>query len=148
MPASVPMSDLQVKRLCKYEPIIYEAALKNGIEPQLLAAVIYVESSFRPRVVSTAGACGLTQVIPRWTGGPETAYKKYTCKQLKNPSTSIRVGAQILRYLIDKYANGNEDKALCIYNAGTVCIKKKNLYKRLFYVKKVRIIYDAITDGC
>ena len=148
MPATLQMNKTQARNVCKYEHIIVEEAEKNGIEPELLASVIYVESGFYPRVVSKANACGLTQVIPRWTGGRETGRRKYTCKQLKNPRTSIKVGAKILGYIIKNYAKGNEDKALCMYNAGSVCLRKRHLYKKLHYVKKVRIIYDAITDGC
>ena len=148
MPATLQMNNTQAKNVCKYEHIIVEEASKNNIEPELLAAVIYVESAFYPKVVSKANACGLTQVVPKWTGGPETKYKKYTCNQLKNPSTSIKVGAQVLSYAIRVYAKGVEDQGLCYYNAGSVCLKKKNLYKKLSYVKKVREIYDTITDGC
>ena len=51
-------------------------------------------------------------------------------------------------YMIENYAQLNEDKALCMYNAGSVCLRKKNFYKKLYYVKKVRRIYDTITYGC
>lgn len=148
MPATLQMNKTQARNVCKYEHIIVEEAEKNGIEPELLASVIYVESGFYPRVVSKANACGLTQVIPKWTGGQETGRQRYTCEQLKNPRTSIRVGAKVLGYIIKNYVKGNEDKALCMYNAGSVCLRKKHLYKKLYYVKKVRMIYDAITDGC
>ena len=112
MPATLEMSKKQTAVVCKYENLIIKEANRNNVEPELLAALIYVESSFRPRVVSSANACGLTQVIPKWTGGPETGRKKYTCSQLKNPRTSIKVGAQILGYIIKYYTNENVDKAL------------------------------------
>lgn len=148
MPATLQMNKTQAKNVCKYEHIIVAEAKKNDIEPELLASVIYVESGFYPKVVSDSNACGLTQVVPKWTGGIETGRKKYTCKQLKDPATSIKVGAKVLGYLIQNYAKGNEDKGLCIYNAGSVCLRKKHLYKKLYYVKKVRKIYDTIIDGC
>lgn len=148
MPSSLPMSAYQAKNVCKYEHIIIKEARKNKIEPELLASIIYVESGFYPRVVSRANACGLTQVIPKWTGGRETGKKKYTCKQLKDPRTSIRVGAKIYAYILKHYASNNEDKALCMYNAGSICLRKKDLYKKHRYVKKVRRIYDKIIDGC
>ena len=147
MPATLQMNKSQAKNVCKYEHIIVAEAKKNKIEPELLASVIYVESAFLPHVVSSANACGLTQVIPRWTGGRETARKKYTCKQLRVPETSIRVGAKILGFLIRYYAKGNENKGLCMYNAGSVCLRKKNFYKKSNYVKRVRRIYDTITNS-
>ena len=85
MPATLQMNKTQARNVCKYENIIVAEAEKNNIEPELLASVIYVESGFYPHVVSGANACGLTQVIPKWTGGRETGGKKYTCKQLKTP---------------------------------------------------------------
>ena len=141
------LTDYQQKNVCGYEETIRIQAAKNNIEPELLAAVIFVESSFYPNVVSSANACGLTQVVPKWTGGPETKRIKYTCQQLKDPKTSIKVGAQILSYSIRVYGKGNEDKGLCVYNAGIKCITKKGYYKRLYYVKKVRDIYNTLIDG-
>ena len=146
-PSSLPVSKKQSANICKYEKTIDNEAIKNNIDPGLLASVIYVESGFWPHVVSSAGACGLTQVIPKYTGGPETNHRKYTCSQLKNPTVSIRAGAKILSYVIRVYGNGEIDKGLCFYNAGTACLRKKNLHKKLFYVKKVRKVYDKITTG-
>lgn len=142
------LSDYQQKNICALEQTVRVEAARNDIEPELLAALMFVESSFYPNVVSSANACGLTQVVPRWTGGPETKGIKYTCQQLKDPETSIKVGAQILSYNIKVYGKGNENKGLCVYNAGTRCITKKGFYKRLYYVKKVRDIYNILVDGC
>ena len=145
---SLNLTDYQHKNICKYEDTIRSEAARNSLDPALLAAVIYVESGFYKNVVSSAGACGFTQVVPKWTGGRETKGIKYTCKQLKNPTTSIRVGAQILSYNIRVYAKGNVDKALCFYNAGVRCITRKGYYKRLGYVKKVKRIRRLLSDDC
>lgn len=142
------LSDYQQRNICALEQTVRVEAARNDIEPELLAALMFVESSFYPNVVSSANACGLTQVVPRWTGGPETKGIKYTCQQLKDPETSVKVGAQILSYNIKVYGKGNENKGLCVYNAGTRCITKKGFYKRLYYVKKVRDIYNILVDGC
>ena len=142
------LSNYQKRNVCKYEKLIKKEANKNNVDPKLLAAVIYVESSFRTSVLSSAGACGLTQVIPKWTGGPETGGIKYTCEQLKNPITSIKVGAKILGYVTKHYADGNIEKGLCFYNAGTKCITRKRFYERLYYVKKVMQVYSTISVGC
>jgi soluble lytic murein transglycosylase-like protein len=148
MPAVLPMSSHQAKSVCRYEKAILTASHAHNIDPYMLASLIYVESSFRPRVVSTEGACGLTQVIPKWTGSKETGGKSYTCAQLKDPIVSINVGAQILSYVISRYGKGDIDKGLCFYNAGTKCLKRKYFYKRLKYVKRVRQIWSRITEGC
>jgi soluble lytic murein transglycosylase len=126
--------------ICKYEHDIRIEAKRNKLDPELLAALIFVESSYYPHVVSKAGACGLTQVVPRWTGGKETGRIKYSCQQLKNPRTAIKVGAQILSYNIRVYAKGNTNKGLCYYNAGTKCITSETFYKKLYYVKLINKI--------
>ena len=146
VPATMPLSPAQKRNVCKYEHLIQKHSEENNLNPALLASIIYVESGFWPRVVSRANACGLTQVIPKYTGGPETGFKKYTCEQLKKPHISIAVGAKILAYVIRVYAKGDLDKGLCYYNAGNACITKKNFYKKLYYVKKVRKIYDKINN--
>lgn len=142
------MSNHQRDVVCKYEHLIRVEAKKNNIEPELLASLIFVESAFLPDAQSSVGACGLTQVVPKWTGGKETKGVSYTCQQLKKPETSIRVGAEILSYNIRVYAKGNVDKGLCVYNAGTKCITRKGFYKRLQYVKKVNYIFNLLTGGC
>ena len=145
---NLDVSDYQHKTICNYEHDIRVQAQRNSLDPALLAAVIYVESGYYRNAVSGAGACGFTQVIPKWTGGPETMFTKYTCSQLRDPKTSIRVGAEILSYHIRVYAVGNVDKGLCYYNAGTKCITKKGFYKRLGYVKKVKRIYRLLSNDC
>jgi len=118
------MSNYKNKKACDYMPQIVKSAEKYKIEPELLVSLIFVESSFKRKAVSKAGACGLTQVIPKYTGGPALK-KKLTCDQLKNPRTSIKSGSKILAWWI-KYHNGNLERALCSYNAGFRCSYKKN----------------------
>ena len=147
-PENYSLSKHQKKNICRYENSIREEANKNKIEPELLASVIFVESGFHTKAVSPANACGLTQVIPKWTGGRETSKKEYTCEQLKDPKTSIRVAAEILGYAIHNYANKNIQKGLCFYSTGSICLKKKGYYKRSRYVEKVMQVYRTITSGC
>jgi len=61
-------------------------------DPRLVKAIIKVESNWRPRVISSEGAIGLMQVMPK------TA-KTYGVKrhELFNPEINIRVGCAILK---------------------------------------------------
>ena len=111
------LSAYQKKTACKLAPHIEESANKNSLDPYIFTALIIVESGFDSKAVSSAGACGLTQVIPRYTGGPATLKKKYTCRELFKPKTSIRVGTQILSWWVE-YRKGDIRSALCSYNAG------------------------------
>jgi len=107
------MSSSQNRMVCEVMPTIIEQSEKRNIDPILFTSLIFHESAFRPRVVSSAGACGLTQVLPK--------YSDYTCEQLKKPKTAIREGLKSLEYWLQR-AKGDLSEALCGYNAGNVCI--------------------------
>ena len=116
-------------RACKYSRQVVEASSKYKLDPYLLTALIQVESNWKSHVVSPAGACGLTQVVHK--------YSKYNCKQLKNPKISIWEGAKKLNYWIYKYGKGNLKIGLCGYNAGFRCKGKSAIKSGLTYAKKV-----------
>ena len=124
-------------RACKHSGQVVKYAEQYKIDPYLLTALIQVESGWFPHVVSYAGACGLTQVIPKYSRG-------YTCKQLKDPDTSIRVGAKIFSYWYYKYAKRNKSIALCGYNAGFRCKGKNPNKYGLTYAKKVVKMYGRL----
>ena len=121
------------RNVCKWMPTVIKQARKNKIDPVLLSALITVESGWRHNIVSSADACGLTQVIPKWTGG---ITRKYTCEQLKDPYTSITAGAKILKWWIDHH-DGDIARGLCGYSSGFRCKGKKPLHAGMNYSKKV-----------
>jgi len=90
--------------------LVHYEARRAGLDPQLVLAVIDVESQFRKYAVSVAGARGLMQVMPFWV------------KQIGTPShdlfdwrTNVRYGCTILRFYLDR-ENGNMVNALERYN--------------------------------
>jgi peptidoglycan lytic transglycosylase len=103
----------------RHEDIIRQQAHDKGLDPALIAAVIYAESRFRDGQVSHAGAQGLMQLTPataqmiaRKSGGVA-----FTVRDLGTPQVNIAYGAWYLRYLMGRYA-GNETFALAAYNGG------------------------------
>ena len=130
-------TSVQEQMIEKITPIIAKEAQRNNLEPEMIAAVIQVESSWYPRAESSAGACGLMQVIPKWN--PKRDGTIYTCEQLKDPETNIRAGSAALRRWLDR-ASGDMHLALCAYNAGNICFKKM----RTSYVKRVMNVYHTI----
>jgi soluble lytic murein transglycosylase len=103
----------------RHDDIIRQQAAEKGLDPALIAAVIYTESHFRDGQVSAAGAQGLMQLTPataryiaRKSGGT-----KFVVDDLGTPQVNISYGAYYLRYLLRRY-DGNEDFALAAYNAG------------------------------
>ena len=101
-----------------HEDIIRQQASAKGLDPSLLAAVIYAESRFRD-ATSHAGARGLMQITPqtaryiaRLSGG--TAFEQ---GDLATPQINIAYGSYYLRYLLRRY-DENTVLALAAYNGG------------------------------
>jgi soluble lytic murein transglycosylase len=102
----------------RHEDIIRQQAGAKGLDPSLVAAVIYTESRFRDQT-SHAGARGLMQITPataryiaHLSGG--TSFEQ---GDLATPQINISYGTYYLRYLLDRYGR-NEVLALAAYNGG------------------------------
>ena len=108
----------------RYEEIIKGHAENYGLEPQLLAAVIYQESKFDPDARSSSGAVGLMQLLPETGQGiaDRTGGNRWRPDDLLSPELNVRYGAWYLRHLLDKYHD--ESLALAAYNAGQTNVDK------------------------
>ena len=102
----------------KHDDIIRQQASDKGLDPALIAAVIYEESRFRDQT-SRAGARGLMQITPDTADFIANHSGGYRFKQsdLATPQINISYGSYYLRYLIDHYG-GSETLAVAAYNAG------------------------------
>jgi len=99
------------KAVRKYVELAWaEAEKREGIEPELLIAIMQKESSLRPRVQSRYGAQGLMQVVRRWH-----REKLSPSESLFDPEVNIRVGADILEEYLAR-ADGSLAKALKKYS--------------------------------
>lgn len=107
--------------------IIRYEAQRVGIDPQIIFALIEVESNFRADAVSHAGAIGLMQVMPFWTD----VLSRGSSQELFEPRVNIRYGCLILRHYLD-IEKGNLDRALGRYNGSLGKMTYPNLvYDRL-----------------
>ena len=105
----------------KYAYKIYECS-KSPVTPELLTALIVVESSANHVAVSNKGAVGLTQVMPHiW---------QYQKRELFDPYKNIEVGSKILKYYIDKHG---VEGGLSSYNSGN----KRSSLRYARYILKV-----------
>ncbi|WOX06574.1 lytic transglycosylase domain-containing protein [Microbulbifer pacificus] len=89
---------------------IHREATRAGLQPEIVLAVIQIESAFDPYAVSRVGAQGMMQVMPFWKneiGRPDD--------NLINMDTNLRYGCTILKHYIQK-AKGNMANALAYYN--------------------------------
>lgn len=94
-----------------------------GVDPQLVAALIYVESKFNPKARSTKGARGLMQIMPE-TAAWVSAQKGLDLQEedLDRPEVNIPIGVWYLSYLFREF-NGDRVLALAAYNAGGEKVK-------------------------
>jgi soluble lytic murein transglycosylase len=101
-----------------YSAVVRDQARAEGIDPALLAAVIYEESKFHSAARSTSGAVGLMQLRPATAEGIalRTGGTAFKVSDLTNPAINIRYGAWYLGDLLRKYRV--ERLALAAYNAG------------------------------
>ena len=123
--------------ICDNAHIIEEMAETYDLDPSLIIAVGRIESAWTPTAKSPANACGIMQVLPKYSKKFANKGRNLTCEELKDPETSIRVGSKILSYWLHKYARGNETIALCGYNAGFRCKGENKNKQGLKYAKAV-----------
>ena len=95
---------------------VQRAALFYQLPPELLWAVIKVESNFRDQAVSSAGAIGLMQLMPRTARG-------IGVRNARDPEQNILAGAYYLRHLANRFA-GDLYFTLAAYNAGPVAVQR------------------------
>lgn len=98
-----------------YGSLIYREATKNGLSPELIAAIVESESDFRPRLISNKEARGLMQIVP------ETA-RLMGCEDPFDPRANIAAGTRYLHYLVNRF--GNERVALAALNVGEDTVER------------------------
>lgn len=115
----------------KLSEIIRRESIKNNISPELILAIIKVESNFDENAKSPKNARGLMQI------------RKIVLKDLKmlinhkelyNSETNIKIGTLYLAKLIKRF--NSVEKALNYYNSGSI--------KRTSYSKKVLRVYNEL----
>jgi soluble lytic murein transglycosylase-like protein len=98
------------QRYQRYDSFIAEAARLYQLPPQFIRAVIRVESDFNPHVVSSAGAMGLMQLMPRTAANMGV-------RDPFDPRQNILGGTRYLRVLANMF-NGDLVLTVAAYNAG------------------------------
>ncbi len=93
---------------------VFDASLREGIDPELAFRLVRLESEFNEHAVSKVGALGLTQLMPSTA---RLYDKAVTRDQLFHGETNLRVGFRYLRTLLDMY-KGDVRLALLAYNRG------------------------------
>jgi soluble lytic murein transglycosylase-like protein len=121
-----------------YHDLIQEAALRNGVDADLVTSVIAVESRFDARAVSRRNARGLMQLLP------ETA-QRLGVKDSFDPRENIEGGTRYLRELLERYHH-DVVLALAAYNAGPERVRQYGQVppyaETQSYVRRVKRSYE------
>jgi hypothetical protein len=104
----ITLSGDMEQRRAALQPLFEAAGARYGVDPDLLAAVAWTESSFQPDVVSHAGAIGLMQIMPGTAGDLGV--------DPRDPAQAIDGAARYLRDAFEQF--GDVRLALAAYNAG------------------------------
>jgi soluble lytic murein transglycosylase-like protein len=110
---------LQVHQSLAFARSILVTAERNDLDPELLTALVTVESGWRPNAVSWAGARGLGQLMP------STARKLHV--NPFDPAQNLHGAGAYLRAMLDRFSDRGRDAlryAIGAYNAGPKAVEK------------------------
>ena len=129
-----------------YEEFVTGHADNYGLEPQLVAAVIYQESRWRSDAKSPSGAIGLMQLTPDTARGIaiRTHGSAFHTQDLYNPEINIRYGSWYLDNLFKKY--GSERLVLAAYNAGQGNVDKWRANGQSIQFSETRAYVEQVED--
>ncbi len=128
-------------KAARYDALIDGVARDNTLDPQLVRAVIVVESGFNPSAQSNKGAAGLMQLRP------ETA-RRYGVRNVFDPEQNVRGGTRYLHDLMNRFGS-NMELALAAYNAGEEAVEHYGRQippyrETLDYVPNVLTVYRKL----
>ena len=117
---------------------VLSAAAREGIDPRLLAAVVFIESRFHHAAVSPAGARGLGQLMPETAAGLGV--------DPRDPLQNLRGAARLLRLHLGAFST--PALALAAYNAGGDAVRRWSgippYAETRWYVWAVLWVYDGL----
>ena len=119
-----------------YNEYFEKASTTYNVDKRLLIAVAKTESDFNPKATSGAGAKGIMQLM-------DNTAKELGVKDSYDAEQNIMGGAKLLSQLLKKY-DGDRNKALAEYNAGTGNVAKYGAEKYSSYYNKVNANEKAL----
>jgi transglycosylase-like protein with SLT domain len=124
-----------------FDDLIEKTAFRYHVDPQLVEAVVRVESDGNPRALSSKGAQGLMQLIP-------ATAQRLGVQDPNDPRQNVEGGVSYLRYLLDRFG-GDVSLALAGYNAGENSVVRSggipHFKETQTYVRRVTELYGAGT---
>ncbi len=118
---------------------IEQAAARHNVDPNLVRAVVKVESNFNPNAVSRKGAMGLMQLMP-------STARQLNVKNPFDPEQNVDAGVRHLKQLLDSYG-GNIKLTLAAYNAGAGAVARSSgvphYAETQNYVRRITKLYNS-----
>lgn len=118
---------------------IEQAASRHNVDPNLVRALVKVESNFNPNAVSRKGAMGLMQLMP------QTA-RQLNLKNPFDPQQNIDAGVRHLKQLLESYG-GDVRLSLAAYNAGSGAVARSrgvpHFAETQNYVRRITNLYSG-----
>jgi SLT domain-containing protein len=116
---------------------IVMAAARHNVDPNLVRAVVKVESNFNSNAVSRKGAMGLMQLMP-------STARSLKVKNPFDPDQNVDAGVRHLKQLLENYG-GDVNLTLAAYNAGSGAVARNNGVPRYAetqnYVRRITNLY-------
>ncbi|MBU4483866.1 transglycosylase SLT domain-containing protein [bacterium] len=129
---AVAMKDSEVRRVFweaayprAYNEHVESESIRTGVNPNLIYAIMREESTFKPKVLSSANAIGLMQIIPP-TGrrlAKKTGLINFKKDSLEDPIINIRLGTYYLKELLMMFGR-QPVYAIASYNAGETAVAR------------------------
>jgi len=118
------------------------AAARHNVDPNLVRAVIKVESNFNSNAVSRKGAMGLMQLMP-------STARQLNVKNPFDPNQNVDAGVRHLKQLLENY-NGDVNLTLAAYNAGSGAVARSagvpHYAETQNYVRRITNLYYGGAD--
>jgi soluble lytic murein transglycosylase-like protein len=141
------------ERLRQLADTIYHESRAESLDPLLVAAIISMESSFRPAVISEAGAVGLMQLRPFVAQDVAERHDLLWSGEitLVEPYQNVRLGVRYYRELVDRF-QGDERLALIAYNRGPtrlrIQMRNNGPDVASSYAENVLRLYKQLCEDC
>jgi soluble lytic murein transglycosylase-like protein len=120
-----------------WQPYIQKYSREFGVDPDLVAAILYIESRGDPYSVSGKGAMGLMQITP-------ATASHLGISDVFDPEQNIKAGVKYIAHLIRTY---DESLALLVYNAGAGTLEQNRVPRETKqFIERVQFLKSFLKD--
>jgi soluble lytic murein transglycosylase-like protein len=116
---------------------IVMAAARHNVDPNLVRAVVKVESNFNSNAISRKGAMGLMQLMP-------STARELNVRNPFDPDQNVDAGVRHLKQLLENY-RGDVNLTLAAYNAGSGAVARSagipHYAETQNYVRRITNLY-------